>query len=77
MKKLKVETQPTYPLTPDTVKMDQDGEEKHGTGNDSDMGLESAIIQRFDQLAWIGALRMMGNAIRGTYEGLEENMLKQ
>ena len=77
MKKLKVETQPTYPLTPDTVKMDQDGEEKLGTENDSDMMLESVIIQRFDQLAWIGALRIMDNAIRGTYESLEENMLQQ
>ena len=77
MKKLKVETQPIYPLSPDTVKMDQDGEEKHGTENDSDIGLESVIIQRFDQLAWIGALRMMDNAIRKTYESLEVNMLKQ
>ena len=47
----KVETQPVYPLTPDPVKMDQDGEEKHGTENDSDIGLKSSIIQRFDQLA--------------------------
>ena len=77
MKTLKVETQPIYPLTPDTVKMDQDGEEKHGTENNSDIGLESVIIQKFDQLVWIGALRMMDNAIRETYESLEENMLKQ
>ena len=74
---MKVETQPIYPLTPDPVKMDQDGKEKHGTENDSDIGLESAIIQRFDQLAWIGALRMMDNAIRETYESFEKNMLKQ
>ena len=74
---MKVETQPIYPLTPDPVKMDQDGEGKHGAENDSDIGLESSIIQRFDQLAWIGALRMMGNAICETHESLEENMLKQ
>ena len=45
MKKLKVETQPTHLLTPDPVKMDQDGEEKHGTENDSDMMLESALYR--------------------------------
>ena len=55
MKKLKIKTQPTYPLTPDPVKMDQDGEEKYEPENDSDIGLESVIIQRYKGLInWHG-----------------------
>ena len=55
------ETHPVYPLTPDPVKMDQYGEEKPN----SDIILESSVMQRFDQLGRVGALRSF-NAIRET-----------
>ena len=87
MKELeKAEAHPVYPLipepkkprvwphyAPEPMKMDEDGVEKHN----SDIILESSVMQRFDQLAWIRARRELDNAIRNTYESLEECFLKQ
>ena len=68
-----LERLPDYPVSADPVKMDEDGVEKHN----SDIILESSVMQRFDQLAWIRARRELDNAIRNTYESLEECFLKQ
>ena len=89
MKELeKAEAHPLYPLTPEPkkprvwphyapepMKMDEDGVEKCAKDNDSDR--ERFVMRRFDLLAWIRARRELDNAIRNTYESLEECFLKQ
>ena len=89
MKELeKAEAHPVYPLTPESkkprvwphyapepMKMDEDRVEKCAKDNDSDR--ERFVMRRFDQLAWIRARRELDNAIRNTYESLEECFLKQ
>ena len=40
-----LEKLPDYPLTAEPVKMGQDGEEKHGAENDSDIGLKASLYR--------------------------------